>query len=174
MAPATPFLNDGYLSTHGPTTASMPPRTPYTPFSAFVTKQNPFDYFGSGGPASSAHLLEETGDPLATLYNQLLRFVEKDMVRILESAERICVKSGTRAKEILGRPSSALGVSASAALIANREESPGFEIMANVIWAEMARTIMDELGSTIFAAGKPDQFRKVCPFHLNSKCGVNL
>ena len=36
-----------------------------------------------------------------------------------------------------------------------------FEIMANVVWAEIGRALMDELGSVIFAAGKPDDFRKV-------------
>jgi len=32
--------------------------------------------------------------------------------------------------------------------------------MANVIWAEISHAIMDELGSVVFAAGKPDEFRK--------------
>lgn len=37
----------------------------------------------------------------------------------------------------------------------------GFDIMANVIWAEIGQAIMDELGSVVFAAGKPDDFLKV-------------
>ncbi|KAJ3010481.1 hypothetical protein NUW54_g2466 [Trametes sanguinea] len=32
--------------------------------------------------------------------------------------------------------------------------------MANVVWSEIGRALMDELGSVIFAAGKPDDFRK--------------
>ena len=40
-------------------------------------------------------------------------------------------------------------------------EVPGFEIMANVVWSEIGRALMDELGGVIFAAGKPDEFRKV-------------
>jgi len=45
----------------------------------------------------------------------------------------------------------------------------GFEIMANVIWEEVGRAIMDELGSVVFSAGRPNEFRKVCsvkPFFL--------
>ena len=30
------------------------------------------------------------------------------------------------------------------------------------VWAEVGRALMDELGSVIFAAGRPDDFRKVC------------
>ncbi|KIK01394.1 hypothetical protein K443DRAFT_98669 [Laccaria amethystina LaAM-08-1] len=35
-----------------------------------------------------------------------------------------------------------------------------FQIMANVIWQELAHAIMDEIGGTVFAAGRPDDFRK--------------
>ncbi|EMD37937.1 hypothetical protein CERSUDRAFT_50066 [Gelatoporia subvermispora B] len=41
-----------------------------------------------------------------------------------------------------------------------RGEESGFEIMANVIWSEVGRAVMDELGSVVFAAGKPEEFRK--------------
>jgi hypothetical protein len=137
----------------------MPPRTPYTPFSAFAAKQNPFDFtFGSANSASnglSAHLLDETSDPLASLYNRLLRFIDRDLVRIMEAAERICIKSGSR-RDIQTKPPLD-----GAERAARRDESGGFDIMANVVWPEIGRTIMDELGSVIFAAGKPDQFRKV-------------
>jgi hypothetical protein len=37
----------------------------------------------------------------------------------------------------------------------------GFEIMANVIWEEIGRAIMDELGGIVFSAGRPNEFRKV-------------
>lgn len=37
----------------------------------------------------------------------------------------------------------------------------GFEIMANVIWAEIGRSVMEELGSVIFSAGNPEEFQKV-------------
>ena len=41
------------------------------------------------------------------------------------------------------------------------EEREGYEIMANVVWAEFGSAIMDEMGSVVFAAGKPDEFRQV-------------
>lgn len=37
----------------------------------------------------------------------------------------------------------------------------GFNILANVVWAEMSRAILDDLGSIVFAVGKPEDFRKV-------------
>lgn len=40
-------------------------------------------------------------------------------------------------------------------------DAKGFEILANVVWAEIARALMDELGSALFATGRPDEFRKV-------------
>lgn len=36
----------------------------------------------------------------------------------------------------------------------------GFEFMSNVVWAEIGRAIMEELGSIVFAAGRPDDFRQ--------------
>jgi hypothetical protein len=35
----------------------------------------------------------------------------------------------------------------------------GFEIMANVVWAEIGRAMMEELGGIIFASGRPNEFR---------------
>jgi hypothetical protein len=40
-------------------------------------------------------------------------------------------------------------------------DAKGFEVLANVVWAEIARALMDELGSALFATGRPDEFRKV-------------
>ncbi|OBZ70879.1 Conserved oligomeric Golgi complex subunit 2 [Grifola frondosa] len=136
IAPHTPFIGR-VRSPAPPLTASHPPRTPYTPFTAFASKQNPFE--ASITASSSAHLLDDADDALAALYNTVLRFVARDLRRIMEIAEGVCVQSGERS--------------------AGREEC-GFEIMANVVWAEVGRAIMDELGSVVFAAGKPDEFRK--------------
>lgn len=147
LVPHTP-LPIGSASQAPPQTASYyPPRTPYTPFTAFASKQNPFTLQNS-----SAHLLDDSEDPLASLFNQILKFVERDMKKIMESAESICLKSGSRNKnELPLRPA------------AGRDRADGFEIMANVVWAEIGRAIMDELGNVIFAAGKTDEFRNVSP-----------
>jgi hypothetical protein len=45
------------------------------------------------------------------------------------------------------------------------DNSKGFEIFANVVWAELARALTDELGNTLFAAGRPDEFRRVRTFY---------
>ena len=65
----------------------------------------------------------------------------------MEIAEAVCAKSGSRASADKGETRDG--------------EGPGFEIMANVVWAEVGRALMDELGGVIFAAGRPDEFRKV-------------
>ena len=148
IVPHTPLPTRTGASSAPPLTASLAPRTPYTPFTAFAAKQNPFEFALRADANSStpnfAHILDETDDPLAALYNTILRVVDKDMRRIMEIAEAVCAKSGSRhSKKRDG-------------------EEPGFELMANVVWAEIGRALMDELGSVIFAAGRPDDFRKVC------------
>jgi len=97
--------------------------------------------------------LDESLGPLALLYNQIIKFVERDLKKLAESAEAICVKSGSRKPRIPPLHS----------LSGTQDQGPrkGFDIMANVVWAEIGQTIMDELGSVVFAAGKTDEFRKV-------------
>ncbi|KAH9839219.1 oligomeric golgi complex component, COG2-domain-containing protein [Rhodofomes roseus] len=124
------------------------PRTPYTPFTAFASKQNPFE-FSTQQAGAQAHILDDREGPLAGLYNAVLRFVDRDLRRLMEIAERVCVKSGSRAGAAKTNGSAESG-----------DEQGGFEIMANVVWAEIGRAVLDELGGVVFAAGKPDDFRK--------------
>lgn len=129
----------------------MIPRTPYTPFTAFASKQNPFEV-----NFDQPHILDDDDDPLAALFNTILRFVDRDLKRIMEIADKASVKPNSRSKGVIGK----------AALIGSttnqsKNSSGGFEIMANVVWAEIGKAIMDELGSVVFAVGKPEDFRKV-------------
>lgn len=76
----------------------------------------------------------------------------------MEIGEKVCLRSvrggsGEKPKDL----SRILG----AAKEKDKESREGFDIMANVIWAEFGRAIMDEMGSVVFAAGRPDEFRKV-------------
>lgn len=78
----------------------------------------------------------------------------------MEIAERVSVKSVPLVRGEKGtgpqqpqRPTDSL--------LGDDEGGRGFEIMANVIWEEIARPTMDELGNVVFAAGRPDEFRKV-------------
>ena len=100
-------------------------------------------------------LLDENLGPLALLYNQIIKFVERDLKKLAEFAEVICVKSGSRKSRISPLPS--------APNTEKQEPQKGFDIMANVVWVEIGQAIMDELGSVVFAAGKTDEFRKVTP-----------
>ncbi|KIM75524.1 hypothetical protein PILCRDRAFT_827237 [Piloderma croceum F 1598] len=151
-------------ATSGPLTASLnPPQTPYTPYTAFATKQNPFE-FTQSSLLNPVHLLDESEDTLARVYNQLLRFVERDLRRIMEVAERVSLRGvrgvvGGRGlgKDMLTTP----GSGKHAEKAGGKQDSlEGFEIMANVVWAEFGRAIMDEMGSVVFAAGSPGEFRK--------------
>ncbi|KAF5386227.1 hypothetical protein D9615_002234 [Tricholomella constricta] len=149
VVPHTPFpaTKTNSFSTNTP----LPPRTPYTPFTAFVSAKNNATYtLGSCSTSPYARLLDDADEPLARLYSQALRFVERDLSRIMDIAEKVSVKSLSRS-----RPEK--GVSAS------REcstDGKGFEILANVIWEEFGRAIMDELGGIVFASGRPNDFKK--------------
>ena len=145
LIPQTP-ITMGPRSPVPPHTASFAPRTPYTPFTAFASKQDPFAL-----RMLQVQLLDESLGPLAFLYNQIIKFVERDLKKLAEFAEAICVKSGSRKPRILPLQSPSI----------TQEPRKGFEIMANVVWAETGQAIMDELGSVVFAAGKTDEFRKV-------------
>ncbi|KAJ3724542.1 oligomeric golgi complex component, COG2-domain-containing protein [Lentinula raphanica] len=145
LLPHTPFrssMGSGFSTS----SSLVPPRTPFTPFTAFSSQQSAFP---SGlGKAKSPHsrLLDDSDDPLAKLYTQILRFVERDFSNIMDIAEKVSIKSraSTDALEHERR----------------RRDGPGFDIMANVIWNELGRAIMDDLGSMVFASGRPDEFRK--------------
>jgi hypothetical protein len=127
------------------------PRTPYTPFTAFAIKQNPFEASHVSGPV---HLLDESNDGLAKLYNQILRFIERDFGRIMEIAERVSLKAGsTKSQSSIALENHDLEDTQQASV-------DGFEIMTNVVWAEVGKAIMDELGTVVFAPGNPNEFRK--------------
>lgn len=152
ILPHTPFpvaKTSSFLSA-----SSLPPRTPYTPFTAHLSsKQNSIHDLGSGGSSPYAHLLEDIDDPLARLYKQILRFIERDLSRIMDIAEKVSVKS-TRF------PSAKEGHVSRSPVDDVFIEGKGFEIMANVIWGEIGHAIMNELGGVVFSVGRPDDFRR--------------
>ncbi|KAF7297546.1 Conserved oligomeric Golgi complex subunit 2-like [Mycena kentingensis (nom. inval.)] len=136
IIPHTPFRSSTTASS-----SNLPPRTPYTPFTSFGPKTP-----NSASASPYAHILEDKEDPLARLYSQILRFVERDMTRIMGLAEKIALKSATPSRKLLSASPDA--------------EVEGFRIMANVVWEELGRSIMDELGTVVFAAGRPNEFRQ--------------
>lgn len=160
LVPHTPLPS--YLHPYTQTSASQGPNLPralYTPYTAFAAKQNPFEASQSS-LLSSAHLLDEEDDALARLYNQVLRFVDRDLRKIMEIGERACLRG-----IVIGERGLSSGKELSRVLSKDREngqdkEREVFQIMANVAWAEFGKAIMDELGGVVFAAGRPDEFRK--------------
>ena len=97
-------------------------------------------------------MLDDHDNPLAALLNRVLRFVDRSMRQIMECADRISLKARPHASEEMLSSSSPGKI---------EEEDDGFEIMANVIWDEVGRALMDDLGNVVFAVGRPDEFRKV-------------
>ncbi|KAF5370825.1 hypothetical protein D9758_001986 [Tetrapyrgos nigripes] len=156
LLPHTPFQTSAtpaFLSS----TSALPPRTPYTPFSAFPVQQ--LSSPSSFGKANSPHanLLEQNDEPLAKLYVQILRFVERDLTRIMDIAERVSIKSAQISR---GEKSVASPATYTASATQPTAHDQGFEILANVLWDELGRALMDDLGGIVFAAGRPNEFRK--------------
>ena len=95
-------------------------------------------------------------EPLAELYNKLLSFLSNECALVLDVVER------TLAVPVMGNGSIA------AVLLAGEKKKVklggvGHELLANVIWDEIASRLMSELGHVIFAAGQPSVFHRVGP-----------
>jgi conserved oligomeric Golgi complex subunit 2 len=100
--------------------------------------------------------LDDTDDSLAKLYNQILRFVERDLCRIMDLAEKVTLKPSSSTS----RPVKGL-VEPSTFDSEIDDDKKGFQILTNVVWSEISRAIVDEIGTVVFAAGRPNDFRKV-------------
>ena len=100
--------------------------------------------------------MDDTDDSLARLYNQILRFVERDLTRIMDLAEKVTLKpSSSTSRHVKGL------VEPSTLDNETGDDKKGFQILANVLWSEISRAIVDEIGTVVFAAGRPNDFRKV-------------
>ena len=100
--------------------------------------------------------MDDTDDSLAQLYNQILRFVERDLGRIMDLAEKVMLKpSSSSLRPVKGAVEPSMPDSEA------DDGKKGFQILTNVIWSEISRAIVDELGIVVFAAGRPNDFRKV-------------
>ena len=129
---------------------------PYTPFTAFVPKQSTHAVPNSVNDLPKAYLLDDTDDSLARLYNQILRFVERDLTRIMDLAEKVTLKpSSSNLRPVKGL------VESSSPVKETGDDKKGFQILTNVLWSEISRAIVDEIGQVVFAAGRPNDFRKV-------------
>ena len=150
--PHTPFHNTGA----GPLTSNnLVNQIPYTPFTAFVPKQFTHAVPNLVNDLPKAYLLDDTDDSLANLYNQILRFVERDLTRIMNLAEKVTLKpSSSTSRPVRGLVEPSTPDS-------ETDDKKGFQILTNVVWSEISRAIVDEIGTVVFAAGRPNDFRKV-------------
>ncbi|KAJ7084431.1 COG complex component [Mycena belliarum] len=159
LVPHTPFRSS--ITPNSVVSASpLPPRTPYTPFTPFALKTPFQSSYGLGTVLNPpyAQLLEDNEDPLAGMYSQILRFVERDMSKIMGIAEKVSMKSVSNGRKEKGIGGVLVPVTPDKS--SRDVDGDGFKIMANVIWEEFGRAIMDELGLVVFAAGRPNEFRK--------------
>ncbi|KAF8578033.1 COG complex component [Ramaria rubella] len=148
LIPRSPFPTRTFSSS-----GQLTPGTPYTPFTARPRK-TAFEQQFASVPESHLPLLDDSSDALAALYNKILRFVERDIKGLMEMAEVF----SARHRQSLA-PVGVVG-HAHSSQPNERPQSDGFDIMSNVVWAEIGRAIMEELGPVIFAAGRPDEFRQ--------------
>jgi hypothetical protein len=192
ILPRTPFVNPSTaLSPNTPFTPFIPIATAtaasFSPATAqpeiLIPEQDAGEPEGAGG------------DALAGLYNKVLRFVQRDVMGVVRVAESVSAKSrrgqhgyghgstlglGGVSPGGLGTSPGGLGFASighlgMGAMGGNGTESMDtedlerVEIIANVVWAELARALMDELGSVVFAVGRPDEFQQVylTVFHVS-------
>ncbi len=91
---------------------------------------------------------EDTDNLLAHIYNQVLRFVARYVKDIMELAEKVSRKVAK--DKGLGADTEGRG--------SDLEE---FQIMARVVWEEVGNAVINDIGDAVFAAGRPDDLRKV-------------
>lgn len=119
------------------------PKTPFTPFGGpqgnlfELALANSANAKRNGVLASdSFEALDETSSPLAGVYNAVLRFIDTECLALLDVSE---------------------------ALNAEAERTGGearFDFLANVIWTEVAKRITEEIGSSVFAAGRVSELHQ--------------
>ncbi|KDQ21263.1 hypothetical protein BOTBODRAFT_197088 [Botryobasidium botryosum FD-172 SS1] len=150
IIPRTPFPN--------PSAYPLSPRTPFTPFPAMP---DPFaSQFRLSAHDAAIPLLQDEDSPLSALLNNVLQFVAKNCGGVMDVAENIMQRSNKLAKGKLGSLDLVLREGGPEKGDGDEGPQQGFQIMARVVWAEIGKAVMDELGSAVFAVGRPDDFQK--------------
>ena len=125
-------------------------RTPYTPFTASGSYQDLApSHMSTQLAAPPIPSIEDIDNPLAQIYNQILRFVSRHIKDIMEMAEKISRNKVPKEK-----------ISTSG-IISTEDTTQGFQILAYVVWEEIANAIINDIGDVVFTAGRPDELRKV-------------
>ena len=138
------------------------PILPPTPFSTDM----PVNLSHSSGVLDTGHKtvanlqlvsLDETSNQLAVLYNQILKFVQRDAKRLVDAAARVGVMRKIGATDALQETVILRGYQEK-----GETDVSKFDLMASVVWPEIGSAIIEDLGESIFATGKPDELYKVC------------
>jgi hypothetical protein len=152
LPPATP-VTPGAVVPATPMTPSTPFRPGVTPHATGgSSERNPFEeHLMQRGP----RLDDPT--PFGALYNRLLGAVSKpEVTMVLQVAALLPASAGGQVSVDVsddeGEDGDGSGTAAS---------KRGFEFFANVVWKEIGERLMDELGSVLFAAGRPSELHQV-------------
>lgn len=153
------------------------PTTPFTPYPNPLTSAAArFSLSISTSPVPPLPLIEtHLDDPLTALLNSVVKFIDNECRVVIELSEKVNKKHRDHATiKTVRQP---VVVPAGGADIDDDEEavrlSERFEFVGRVLWPEIGRALMDELGTMLFAAGRPDEFQKVCR-HVSTFRYINL
>lgn len=151
--PSTPFQTFGTFS-QMQEQDPLDPTSPLLPLSGatILDRAIPLAYIIEpvNLPASPGGRETEFDDPLRDLLNKILAFVSKECGLVLDVAERSLASSAT-----------ALVVEKAGVGADGGEARIGYEMLTNVVWDAIGTRLMNELGSTIFAAGRTTVFHHV-------------
>lgn len=159
LVPKTPYVSSIHPFAALKGNVSSFPLTSVTPQSAAPTANaeqdenlNPFDLID---PILGATL--QRGTPLASILNELLKGVKNECKTVLDIAERLRAPGEAESTDP-----------------ASTADRPGFELFGNVVWKEIGERLIDELGSTIFAIGQPDELHQVGRRLIRFFSAINL
>ena len=94
------------------------------------------------------------------MYNRLLKEVEQEAKVVIDVAEKLRHRQKSH-RPVQGVDGTMAHIGDAAREEEGRERGDGFEFFGNVVWKEIGERLMDEMGSVIFAAGRPAELHQV-------------
>jgi hypothetical protein len=141
------------------------PTTPFTPYPNGSANSHA-GYFPPSSNSNPISLIDShPDDPLTLLLNEILRFVDRECKLVIDVAEK--ANSARSYKRYKGRIPTSVPSREDGAVGVEDDEAEAkwlksrFEIMGRVVWPEVGKALMDDLGTMLFTAGRPDDFQKV-------------
>ena len=154
MAPHTPMTM----------TSLAPKSADANPFETTLRQDDvgPTDTFPLPNEMLEARLLDESVGPIATIFNNVLRYVDGNLLELLKLGEKIRERNQGKGSKARGDDPESDAEDDSSE-VAERPAGPeaNFEFMANSIWTPVAELVMAELGGVLFAAGRVTELHQV-------------